>query len=212
MSKTSKVDICWPNNGLLSSQPAPIHQNRGKHGIVSKPTTGSYWRLVDIVDIIDIWHCWHLTNNWQLLAHIWLRCKKRAARDASSPLLGKFDAALFCVPTSCVQWQGNSMLQWTVFSEHCAVVVVVVACTGRKFTICNMQCASCTCDSQVVSMLREAPGLTFLAFRPQSSWAPPPFAYLESVNLFPNPPVFDLCDTMAVRAPWEATNILMQSS
>ena len=201
MSKTSKVDSCWPYNGLLSSQPEPIHQNWGKYGIVSNQQLAVTGNLLIIVDI--------LTNNWQLLAHIWLRCKKRAARDASSPLLGKFDAALFCVPTSCVQWQGNSMLQWTVWSEHCAVVVVVVACTGRKFTICNMQCASCTCDSQVVSMLREAPGLTFLAFRPQSSWAPPPFAYLESVNLFPNPLVFYLYDTMAIRAP---NNILMQSS
>ena len=152
MSKTSKVDICWPNNGLLSSQPAPIHQNRGKHGIVSKPTTGSYWRLVDIVDLIDnwyFWHCWYLTNNWQLLAHIWLRCKKRAARDASSPLLGKFDAALFCVPTSCVQWQlyvAVHSVKWTLCSGSSSSSLHWQEVYHMQYAMCKLHLWLTSCE------------------------------------------------------------------
>ena len=60
--------------------------------------------IFDVFDIVDI-----LTNNWQLLADIWLRCKKRAAQDASSPPLGKFDAALFV--SQHLVCSGNSMMQ-----------------------------------------------------------------------------------------------------
>ena len=97
-----------------------------------------------IIDIFDI-----LTNNWQLLAHIWLRCKKRAARDASSPLLGKFDAALFCVPTSCVQWQlyvAVHSVKWTLCSGSSSSSLHWQEVYHMQYAMCKLHLWLTSCE------------------------------------------------------------------